>query len=112
MAKYCVNGAQYETSLSGLVIKWDTNQENVLFLEPIDGEWEKYFEADPNWCSSGKNKAIILYTLEDNLRAVDRLVYIAWESADDPNNAEMEIALNPEERAYLSGLLHQWFKSI
>lgn len=108
MATYSVNGNQFEVSVYGLRIESDSDKENVFFLDPIDNNWEKYFSADSNWIAS-KNRAIIVYANENNLRKVDRLVYICWEQVGDPNNVEIEVDINETDRAYLNGLLVQWF---
>ncbi len=109
MAQYSVNGEHYNISLFGLVIECDSNKKNVFLLSPVDDNLERYFENDPKWVKSGDNRAIILYANANNLREVDRLVYIAWERVDDPDNIEIEVELSEADRAYLNGLLNQWF---
>ena len=108
MATYYVNGNKFKVSVYGLRIESDSDKENVFFLDPIDNNWEKYFSADSNWIAS-KNRAIIVYASENNLRKVDRLVYIYWEQVGNPNNVEIEVDINETDRAYLNGLLVQWF---
>ena len=109
MALYNVSGTQYESSLYGLVISGDSVEKNVFFLQPFDKRWEKYFSSDAKWIASGNNKAIIVYTDEGDPREVARLVYLYWDQVDDPDNDEMEVELKETDRAYLNGLLAQWF---
>ena len=59
--------------------------------------------------TSGNDRAIIVYANGNNLREVDRLVYICREQVDNPNNVELEVDLNETDRAYLNGLLNQCF---
>ena len=109
MAKYYVNERQYETSLSGLMIDQDSEIRYGLFLEPVNGNMESYFQKDPQWSDPEREKVIYLYADENNLREVKKLVYYSWIKPDDPNATEMEVELDEVDRAYLNGLLTQWF---
>lgn len=109
MAKYYVNGQQYETSLSGLNIDQNSDMPNVLFLEPVNGDMDSYFEKDPHWVNPERKKSIILYANKNNLREVEKLVYYSWVKPDDPSVTELEVELDEVDRAYLNGLLTQWF---
>ncbi|MBQ8791723.1 MAG: hypothetical protein IJZ51_10500 [Ruminiclostridium sp.] len=107
MAKYYVNGKEYELSLFGLVINADTDDENVFILYPFDNNWDRYFSADAEWLASGNKRAVIVYANNSNLREVERLTYLYWKQVDDPNNTELEVEIGETDRAYLNGLLNQ-----
>lgn len=112
MAKYKVNGQEFETSLSGLIIVSDTNEKTVFTLGPVDGKintMNKYFAADPKWISAEEKKGILLYKKKRNKKDVGCLAYINWHDIHDRESIVTEIKLDAEDRAYLNGLLSQWF---
>lgn len=108
MSKYFVDGKEYETSLKGLVIKSDSEKENLVFLCPTDKEWKRYFEADPEWTDPGYERGILLYSYENNLFEVEHVAYVTWKKgANVSDHGEIEVQLDPVDRAYMNGLLIQ-----
>lgn len=110
MSKYYVDGKEYETSLKGLVIFGDSEKENLVYLYPTDNEWKRYFEADPEWTDSGYERRILLYSYEDNLIEVEHVAYVTWKKGTlESVNGELEVQLDPIDRAYINGLLMQLY---
>ena len=108
MSRYFVDGNEYETSLKGLVILGDSEIEHLVFLNPTDKEWKRYFEADPEWTDPDYERSILLYAYEDNLTEVEHVAYVTWKKGTlDSAHGELEVQLDPVDRAYINGLLMQ-----
>lgn len=108
MSKYFVDGKEYETSLKGLVISSDSEKENLVFLNPTDKGWKRYFEADPEWTDPGYERGILLYTYENNLTEVEHVAYVTWKKGTNVSeHGELEVQLDLVDQSYINGLLMQ-----
>ena len=107
MARYFVNGNQYETSLIGLFIGAESENDNVLFLESKREETMRgLFSQDPSW-SNPENRMTIVITTTDDRRSAYKLEYCAWKSIEDANPYR-QVELDEVDKAYLTGLLAQY----
>lgn len=107
MAKYYVDGNQYETSLTGLYIDSDSDN-NVLFLcSKEEGTMREMFSQDPEW-SNPENRMTVIINATDDRRSVETIEYCAWKSIEEANPWR-EVELDEVDKAYLAGLLTQYW---
>lgn len=110
MSTYSVNGKEYKTSLEGLVIGSESESDHILFLIPVDNNWDSYFDDDPKWTNPNNDRAIILYAFEDFHNKLDYVAYVTWKKGEDfSEDGELVVQLDPIDRAYIEGLLVQYW---
>ena len=107
MAIYVVDGKEYSTSLVGLYIAHEYDDNCTFGLESIDGDLKLYFEKDPRYLSKNE-QLIFLYAEKNNPNEPASLAYESWNPGDVKDaTGELPVQLDENDRKYLKTLLMQ-----